>query len=75
MLNIITKIFGTKSERDLRELTPYVGKVNDEYKTLQAVSDDELRGKTTEVKLHIQQKLQNIDDQLSGLHKRIPGEP
>ena len=31
----ITKIFGTKSERDLKELTPYVGKVNDEYNKLQ----------------------------------------
>jgi preprotein translocase subunit SecA len=71
----ITKIFGTKSERDLRELTPYVGKVNDEYKTLQSITDDELRGKTTEVKLYIQQKLQNIDDQLSGLHKRIEENP
>jgi preprotein translocase subunit SecA len=79
MLDILTKgiteIFGTKSERDLRELTPYVGKVNSEYKTLQALTDDELRGKTTEVKLYIQQKLQNIDDQLSGLHKRIEENP
>ncbi|MDO1449976.1 preprotein translocase subunit SecA [Rhodocytophaga aerolata] len=71
----ITKIFGTKSERDLRELTPYVGKVNSEYVTLQSISDDELRGKTTEVRLYIQQKLQNIDDQLSGLHKRIEENP
>jgi preprotein translocase subunit SecA len=71
----ITKIFGTKSERDLRELTPYVGKVNDEYKTLQSITDDELRGKTTEVKLHIQQKLQNIDDQLVNFHKRLEENP
>jgi preprotein translocase subunit SecA len=71
----ITKIFGTKSERDLRELTPYVGKVNNEYKLLQSITDDQLREKTTEVKLHIQQKLQNIDDQLSGLHKRIQENP
>jgi preprotein translocase subunit SecA len=71
----ITKIFGTKSERDLRDLTPYVGKVNAEYNTLQSITDDELRGKTTEVRLYIQQKLQNIDDQLSGLHKRIEENP
>lgn len=71
----ITKIFGTKSERDLRELTPYVGKINGEYKTLQSISDDELREKTTEVKLRIQQKLQNIDDQLSGFHKRLEENP
>jgi preprotein translocase subunit SecA len=71
----ITKIFGTKSDRDLKELTPYVGKVNEEYIKLQSLSDDELRGKTTEVKLQIQQKLQNIDDQLTTLHKKIEENP
>lgn len=71
----ITKIFGTKSDRDLKELTPYVGKVNEEYNKLQNLSDDELRGKTTEVKLQIQQRLQNIDDQLAALHKKIEENP
>jgi len=71
----ITKIFGTKSDRDIKELTPYVGKVNAEYEKLSTISDDELRGKTTEVKLQIQQKLQNIDDQLTSLHKRIEDDP
>ncbi len=70
----VTKIFGTKSDRDIRELTPYVGKVNAESSRLQPLTDDQLRGKTAEIKLAIQQSLQNIDDQLAALQKRIAEE-
>jgi preprotein translocase subunit SecA len=79
MLNLITKgitkIFGTKSDRDIKELMPYVGKINDEYGKLVTLSDDELRQKTTEVKLTIQQKLQNIDDQIKALRTKIDENP
>ena len=27
----ITKLFGTKSDRDIKELLPYVGRVNEEF--------------------------------------------
>jgi preprotein translocase subunit SecA len=42
----ITKIFGSKSDRDLKELNPIVAQVNEEYIKLQNLSDDELIGKT-----------------------------
>ncbi len=78
MLDFITqgiaKIFGTKSERDIKELVLYVGKVNEEFAKLQSLSDDQLRDKTAQLKLIIGQKLQNIDDQLTALHKRIEEE-
>jgi len=70
----ITKLFGTKSDRDIKELLPYVGRVNEEFAKLQSLTDDQLRGKTAEIKLTIQQALQNIDDQLATLHKRIAEE-
>jgi preprotein translocase subunit SecA len=70
----ITKLFGTKSDRDIKELLPYVGRVNEEFAKLQPLTDDQLRGKTAEIKLTIQQALQNIDDQLATLHKRIAEE-
>ncbi len=75
MLNSITKgvakIFGTKTERDLKELTPYVGKINAEFDKLQSLSDDELRGRTTELKDEIRQHLKKIDDQISELHQKV----
>ncbi len=75
MINLITKsitkLFGTKSERDIRELSPYVDKVNAEFAKLQALSNDELRAVTTELKKAIGDRLQDIDTKLAGLHQQI----
>lgn len=75
MLNSITKgfakIFGTKTEKDLKELTPYVGLINAEFEKLRNISDDELRGKTSELKGIIKDRLKGIDDQIEALHKQV----
>lgn len=75
MLNSITKgiakIFGTKTEKDLKELNPYVGLINTEFEKLRNISDDELRGKTTELKSIIKERLKDIDDQIEALHKQV----
>lgn len=75
MLNSITKgfakVFGTKTEKDLKELTPYVGLINAEYEKLHSISDDDLRGKTDELKGIIKDRLKSIDDQIESLHKQV----
>ena len=67
----LTKVFGTKAERDLKEIRPYVGKINEAYEKLRDISDDELRGKTAELKSIISEKLKHIDDELTSLHQQI----
>lgn len=75
MLDSITKgfakIFGTKTEKDLKELTPYVGKINAEFEKLKNITDDELREKTTEFKNIIKEHLKSIDDQIQSLHQQV----
>ena len=46
--NPLTRVFGTKHDRDMRPLWPVVGKVNEAFAALSALSDEELRGKTEE---------------------------
>ncbi|HYG37734.1 MAG TPA: preprotein translocase subunit SecA [Cytophagales bacterium] len=75
MLNFFTKLFGTKSQRDLKELSPYVPKINEEFNKLKNISDDELRAKTQETKNIIDQKLESIDNEIQGLHKEIADQP
>ncbi len=79
MIDIITKgiakIFGTKSERDIKEVLPYVDKINAEYNQLQSISDDKLRAKSAEVKSIIDEQLKSIDDQIAALHQRIEDDP
>jgi preprotein translocase subunit SecA len=50
MKNLITKIFGTKHERDVKKLMPVVTEINEFYEPLHSLSDDELKNKTVEFK-------------------------
>jgi preprotein translocase subunit SecA len=79
MLNLVTKaiagIFGTKAERDMKELTPYVGQINGEYAKLKNISDEELRGKSKEVQNKIGDYLKDIDQELTSLHNKITENP
>ena len=56
----MTKLFGNKSQRDLKEITPYVDKVKAVYPSIKALSNDELRAKTDEIKQRIQEPMLEI---------------
>jgi len=45
---LLTKVFGTKHERDMRRLQPLVNEINGWESKLQALSDDQLKAKTPE---------------------------
>ena len=59
MLKLIKKIFGDKSEKDVKELWPVVQEINQEYEKLKNLSDDELKAKTSEFK----EKINNYTDE------------
>ena len=67
----VAKIFGTKSDRDLKEIIPYVALINAEYAKLAQLSDDQLRERTNEVRARIDERLKGIDDQIAALHARV----
>lgn len=68
MLDFITKgigkIFGTKSEKDLKTIRPYVAQINAEFDKLASLTNDQLRDKTTEFKEVIAQGLKAIDQEV-----------
>jgi preprotein translocase subunit SecA len=45
-LNIITKIFGTKHERDQKRMWPIVAEINEHFESYKSLSDAELQAKT-----------------------------
>ena len=55
----ITKIFGKKSDKDIKLILPLVKQVLEEQKKLSGISNDELRGKT-----------QYFQKNYSGLHTK-----
>ncbi|GAB4015124.1 preprotein translocase subunit SecA [Spirosoma koreense] len=71
MINLIAKFFGTKSQRDIKELLPYVEKVNTEFARLKDLSNDELRQISAELKAQIADELSDIDNQLAELNEHV----
>ena len=51
--SILTKLFGNKSTRDLKEIKPIVDKINAIGPTLHDLTNDELRGKIDTVRAEI----------------------
>ncbi|HVW14830.1 MAG TPA: preprotein translocase subunit SecA [Mucilaginibacter sp.] len=70
MLEFISKLFGSKSERDLKTITPIVEKIKEEFSKLDGISNDELRARTISFKDTIKEGLSNIDAELQDLKDR-----
>jgi len=51
--DFLSKMFGNKAQRDLREITPYVEKIKEIYPSIEILSNDELRARTEAIKQKI----------------------
>jgi preprotein translocase SecA subunit len=56
MLSLIKKIVGTKNEREIKRLRPYVDRINSLEPEYQKLTDAELRGKTDDFRKRLQEK-------------------
>ena len=65
----LRKILGSKSEKDLKKLQPYVNKINDEYNLLSKISDQDLRNKTKYFKEKINKELEQTSEEILNLKK------
>ena len=74
MLKLIAKIFGTKSEKDIKRMMPLVEQTKREGEKLLSLSHDQLRAKTQEVRDTINTHLKPIDDQIQALRLQITSE-
>ncbi|MCB0734778.1 MAG: preprotein translocase subunit SecA [Flavobacteriales bacterium] len=67
----ITGVFGNKAQRDLKELQPYVGKINSFYDSYRSLSNDQLRAKTDEFVGRINDHLSDIDTAIADLRSKV----
>ncbi|HWO40261.1 MAG TPA: preprotein translocase subunit SecA [Candidatus Eisenbacteria bacterium] len=56
MLNLIKKIVGTKNEREIRRIGPYIDRINSLEPAYQKLTDAELRAKTDGFRTRLQEK-------------------
>ena len=52
-IDLLSKLFGNKSQRDLKEITPWVERVKAIYPEIDALSDDDLRTRTASLRQRI----------------------
>ena len=72
LLNKVLKAFlGSKTDRDLKELSPIVEKTAQVYQTLQSISNDELRSKTSAFKAKIADKTKASEEKIAELKNAI----
>ncbi len=65
MAGFLSKLFGgNKSEKDVKKITPQVGKINEFFYQYQLLSNDDLRSKTQEFRERIQQYLLVINEEI-----------
>ena len=67
----LTKLFGNKSQRDLKEITPYVEKVKAVYPSIKELSNDELRGRIDAIKQRIQDYVADERAKVNSLREGI----
>ena len=63
-INIISKIFGNKYDKDIKAIRPIVEKINEEYIKLSNINHDELRNQTSLFKEQIKSSVSDVDDEI-----------
>ena len=65
--DLLTSIFGSKSERDLKRLWPIVEEINEHYEGMEELSDEELKQKTEKFRQQINEATQEIDEEIESI--------
>ncbi len=74
MANFFAKLFGSKSQRDLKEVNPYLEATLKIYPVIKELTNDQLRAKTIEFKERIKNEISGEEEELAALRKRIEDE-
>jgi len=71
---LVSKLFGSKTDRDIKEISPVIELVNTEFAKLQSISNDELRHKTIEFKQAIKLAVKDIESEIVDLNEKADSE-
>ena len=71
MANFLTKIFGTKADRDMKELKPKLNRALEAYETIKNLSTDDLRHKTVEFREKIREATEVEETRLAEIREYL----
>ncbi len=71
MLNFLSKIFPSKSEKDIRRIYPIVEEINRYVSEYEHLSDEELKGKTIEFRQRIREAIADSEANIASLKEKL----
>jgi preprotein translocase subunit SecA len=77
-MNVLNKVLGVflgdKYERDLKEVSPFVEKINAEYQKLLSLSNDELRSQSAGLRTRVKEAIKTEEDEIAALKDKAAAE-
>ncbi len=64
---VLGNLFGTKSDRDIKEISPVVDAIKQEYTRIEKLTNDELRAETLKIKQQIKDFIKAEEDEIAEL--------
>ena len=74
LAEIFKKLFGTKADRDMKAIRPILDKVIAAYAEIDALSDDQLRAKTLELKAFVADKIAADEKRIAEIKLELEGD-
>ena len=74
-VEIITKLFGNKAQKDMRAIQPIVNQIKEQYERIDALSNDELRARSWALMDKLQAAVKDKKAQISNLKSQIETTP
>ena len=74
LFNIISKIFGKKYDKDIKNISPLIKEINNEFQNLNNISNDQLRKKTLQFKEQIYSSYTHEEDKIKELNLKVNNE-
>ncbi len=72
--SVVSKLFGSKADKDLKQVDPVVEKIKAEYAKLAQISNDELRAKADDLKQRIKDNVATEQGRIDELKRTIEQE-
>ena len=69
--DILKSMFGNKSTRDLKKITPIVNQIKAIYPEIDALTHDELRQRTADIRQHLNDSVQDKRDEIERIKAEI----
>ena len=71
IINVLSKIFGNKATRDMKEILPYVEQIKAAYIDIDKLDNDSLRAKTRELQQQVQHSADDIKEEIQTIKDKI----